>query len=310
MSRGVRLAAVIVEWFLRAKLVLFRAMYAATLPFNADARVSETQPKLQRARGSLRLKFKARDLKTIPAELYQDGALKTRLLRRRENASEAVVINTSGGLTGGDEIDILVAAEAEAQVTLSSQACEKIYRSPGDDAFIHTAFKVSSSASIEWLAQPTILFDGACLRRTTTVEVADGGSFLGVEGLVFGRTAMDEQMRSGRIADGWKIRRAGRLVYADTFRVDGNIQTSLDRPFLLGGNRAAATLLYVAQNAEARREAMQAAALHVSGVAGVSAWNGLLVMRMAAGDGYTLVRDLKFILETFRGRALPRTWAI
>ena len=87
-------------------------MYAAPLPPNADISVSETHPKLQRTRGSLKLRFTARGLKTVPAELYQESALKARVLTKRENPCEAVVINTAGGLTGGDEIDILVAAEA------------------------------------------------------------------------------------------------------------------------------------------------------------------------------------------------------
>jgi len=285
-------------------------MYAATLPLNADNSVSETHPKLQRTRGCLKLKFKTRGLKTVPVELFQESALKARLLTRRANTCEAVVINTAGGLTGGDEIDILVAAEASAHVMLSSQACEKIYRSSGSDSCIRAAFEVGSRATVEWLAQPTILFDGACLHRASTVDIADGGSFLGVEGLVFGRTAMKEQMRNGRIADGWKIRRGGTLIYADTLRVAGDIQAALDRPFLLGGRRAVATLLYVAPDAEAKREAMQETVDHLSGVAGVSAWNGLLVMRVAASDGYALGCDLKVILEAFRGRALPRTWTI
>lgn len=282
-------------------------MLAAALPLSADARVSETR--LQRTRGRLKLEFVARDAETVAHSLYQEGALKARMLASQASGAEGVIINTAGGLTGGDEVEIAVTAGARTHVTLSGQACEKIYRSPGNDSRIQAELQIDSGARLEWLAQPTILFNRACLHRTTTVAIADDAQFLGIEALVFGRTAMGEKMRSGRVFDGWKVSRGRQLIYADTFRLDGEIEAALERPFLLAGNGAVASLIYVAPDAEAKLPPMQELLADMPH-AGVSAWNGFLVARIVAPDGYELGRNLAYVLAALRDRALPRTWII
>lgn len=282
-------------------------MLAAALPLSADASVSETR--LQRTRGRLNLEFVARGAKTTARTLYQEGALKARMLASQAAGAEGVVINTAGGLTGGDELDIVIAARARTHVTLSGQACEKIYRSAGDDSRILTTLHVDVGARMEWLAQPTILFDRACLHRATIVDVAEDAQFLGIEALVFGRTAMGEKMHSGRVYDGWKISRDGKLIYADTFRLEGEIEATLQRPFVLAGNSAVASLIYVAPDAEAKLAHMQEILADIPH-AGVSAWNGLMAVRIAAPDSYELGRNLAYILASLRGCALPRTWII
>jgi urease accessory protein len=284
-------------------------MFAATLPFKADGALSPARPNFQRTTGELRLAFTVRDSVTAPFEMYQEGALKVRLPRLRVGAPEAVIINTAGGLTGGDSVKIAARVGEGASAVISGQACEKIYKSSGGDACISTTLKLEHGAAFEWLVQPTILFDRGRLRRTMSVDMAADATLLAVEAVVFGRTAMDEAVTTGFVSDTWRIRRDGVLVYADTFRVADDIKTTLAAPAVLAGHRAMASLIYAAPEAEARRDEMREIIADMKDAA-VSAWNGLMVTRLAAVDGYSLTRDLIAVLTRFRRAPMPRVWMI
>lgn len=277
-------------------------MFDATSPFEAD-----TAPVLQRTRGALRLAFAARDAISAVQQFYQEGALKARLPRQYEGVPEAVIINTAGGLTGGDAVGIDVAVGQGAGAVISGQACEKIYKSAGGEARVASTITLESQAALDWLVQPTILFDRARLRRTMQVNMAADAAFLGVEAIVFGRTAMDEAVNTGFVSDTWRIRRDGTLVYADTFRLDGEVGAALAHASVLSGRRAMANLVYAAPDAEARLDDMRALLTDIE-CAAASAWNGLLVARIAAADGYTLTRHLVAVLAGFRRRPMPRVW--
>jgi urease accessory protein len=241
--------------------------------------VLQTLSWLPRTEGAARLSFARRDEQTRLDVLYQAGAARVRFPRPATGAPpEAVLLNTAGGLTGGDHMSLDVTLGARAEATLA------------------------------WLPQATILFDGSRLDRRTDVQLAGDACFLGVEFLIFGRQAMGEDVHLGACQDAWRIRRDGALVFADTFRVGGAIAAALDRPATLTGARAAVMLIYVAADAASRLEAVRAMLEGVESVAGASAWNGLLVVRASARDGRTLQGDIAPVAQALSGRPLPRVW--
>ncbi|HBC09391.1 MAG TPA: urease accessory protein, partial [Rhodospirillaceae bacterium] len=74
---------------------------------------------------------------------------------------EAVLLNTAGGLTGGDVYGTEALAGPDAFLTLTSQACERVYRATGDQpARVETRLSADAGARLHWLPQETILFDG------------------------------------------------------------------------------------------------------------------------------------------------------
>ncbi|MBI1285866.1 MAG: urease accessory protein [Thiobacillus sp.] len=288
-------------------------MFAATSPFRAEPlRASpDFPPVLQRTTGSLRLAFAARDGLTTARVLYQEAALKVRLPKVRGIPPEAVMINTAGGLTGGDSVSVSVDMDAGASAVVTGQACEKIYKSSGGAARISTALTLASGAALSWLVQPTIMFDHARMHRSMQVDMAADATLLALESIVFGRTAMDEAVNVGFVADTWRIRRAGRLIYADTFRVDGDVAGAVANPAVLAGNKAMATMIYVGPDAESRRDDMRAIITETGlDLAAVSAWDGMMITRLAACDGYTLAQNLVAVLTRFRRAAVPRVWMI
>jgi urease accessory protein len=272
--------------------------------------VLQTHSWLPRTEGSVRLGFVRRGSETALATLHQAGAMRARFPKPDAGAApEAVLLNTAGGLTGGDHIEVYVKMAAGAAATVTTAAAEKVYRARDtDETAIRVTIALEAGARLGWLPQPTILFDQARLDRATDVELAADATFLGVEMLIFGRMAMGEDVRGGACRDRWRVRRDGRLVFADTFRTDGPIAAILDRKATFDGARASAMLLYVAPDAAARLEEVRAALEGCASAAGASVWNGLLAVRALAPNGRTLQRDVARLVVLLSGRRLPRVW--
>lgn len=221
---------------------------------------------------------------------------------------EAVLVNTGGGLLGGDRVALAVRAGANCELMVTSQSAEKVYRAVAKPSEIQLALEAGSAARLHWLPQETILFSGAKLTRRIEADIASDSELVIGEAVVFGRLAMGEVLRGGLLADRWRIRRSGRLDFAEDLRLDGDLSSLLDRPALGGGARAAATFLLMAPDAEARLEKARAL-LDDAGIAcGASAWEGKLVARLLAPDPEPLRRTLSALMTNLTGRPAPRFW--
>lgn len=216
------------------------------------------------------------------------------------------MLNTAGGVAGGDRFEIEAEVAPGAELVLTTAAAEKHYRSHGPAADVVVRLRVHAGATLAWLPQETILFDGARLRRTIELECEEGARAILAEGLVFGRAGMLEQVRSGDLLDRWRIRRSGRLVYADTLRLRGDIAQKLASRVVAAGSTALATIL-VLPAGEKESEAVRAIASCCAGEVGVSAWNGLAAVRFCAQSGAELRADMGAVLKAL-GATLPRLW--
>ena len=264
---------------------------------------------LERARGIARLAVSADGLHTRLVENYQSGSAKIRFPRAHAgDPFTAVLVNTAGGITGGDRFSWSVTVGKSASATVTAQAAERIYRRTSGDATVETCLSVADSGALDWLPQETILFDRSSLKRTLTADVAPSAHLLAVESIVLGRTAMGETTRDVTVRDSWRIRRGGRLVFADGLRFDGNTAVTLAGTATGKGAKALATIVLVAPEAESVIDRARSALIDSAGEAGVSAWNGMLVARLIAPDGQALRTDVVRLIETLRGRAMPRVW--
>ena len=227
---------------------------------------------------------------------------------RPSGACEGVLVNTGGGLTGGDRMALDAAVRSGAEAVLTTQSAEKIYRSDGADTEVTLRLAVESHAQLDWLPQEQILFDGARLSRTLEAAVSGSARLLLVESTVFGRTARAEVLATGAFRDRWRIRRDGRLILAESVCLEGAIGCTLARPAVAGGANAVATVLLVAPDAESRRDDAREALAGAGSECGVTAWNGMLLARFLSHDGAPLRADLARFLHHLRGRPLPRSW--
>jgi len=263
---------------------------------------------MQRAYGRARIVFDERNGATHLNRLYQEGAAKVRFPRPTDMTQEAVLINTAGGLTGGDSFATEVLLRARAKAVVTTQACERIYRSTGPKAHVSATVEVGADSSLCWLPQETILFDGGRLARRFEADLTASAELLVLEAVIFGREAMGETVHDGFFHDRWRIRREGVLLAADDLRFDGEIASLLARPAVLNGNRAMATALLVAPDCERLLDPVREA---LGAAGGASAWKGKLLVRVIAADGFELRRSLLPALSVLmNGRTLPKVWQI
>lgn len=298
----------------------------ATHPARAHRRVHQSQSeqgappqaRLQaqpRAHGRVRIAARLRAGKPVLAELHQRGSARALFPHERSGELAAVLLNTAGGVTGGDRFACEAQTADGTALTLTTQAAERAYRAqPGEVARIDTRLVLGAASRIDWLPQETILFDGAALERSLTVDMAADARLLAVEAVILGRRAMGEQVLCAHLIDRWRIRRAGRLVYADTLRLSGPVAAIAAGPAAFGPNRVAATVVYVCPDAADRVSAARAflsEAEDTSGVeAAASVRDGVLVARLLAPDAHRLRRVLVGLLSGLRGAPLPRVWTI
>ena len=278
--------------------------YGKAIP-NMDVRTTK-QP---RARGAVRLRFERGNAGTRLSGLHQSGSLRALFPRGGAKALQAVLTNTSGGVTGGDRFETEIVVDAGARATLTTQAAERAYRAqPGQVGRIRTRASVAGGGRLNWLPQETILFDGCDLDRRIEVALEADGSLLLVEPLVFGRTAMGEVVRQGRFCDHVEISRGGRLVFLDRVLLDGDIAAVLDRPAIAAGGCAAALVVFVDASAERRLDAVRAGLPEAAGVSLIAP--DIMVMRLVAQDGFALRAGLLPAIDALHDEILPRPWMI
>ncbi|MGR9077847.1 urease accessory protein UreD [Rhizobium leguminosarum] len=266
---------------------------------------ASTRP--QRAEGRGHLAAKLFDGRTRIRELYQEGAAKIRLPDTFDASMEAVIINTAGGLTGGDRMDWSFDAGAGTRIDVTTQACEKIYKASAGTAEVTTSIKVGAQARVDWLPQETILFDRAALSRRLDVDLDEDSEFLAVEAVLLGRKAMGETVETGLFRDRWRIRRSGRLIHAEELRLSDGVAALAARQAVLGGQVAFATLLYAGPLSEAYLGKVRP--LVEGSMGGASAWDGKLVVRLAAADGFSLRKILIPVISALRnGAPVPKVW--
>jgi urease accessory protein len=260
-----------------------------------------------RARGAVAFDVRSVDGVTRRGALHESGSLRVRFPSPEGEGLSAVFVNTAGGVAGGDRFDIEIAAGEGARLTLTTAAAEKVYRATGQAAELNIALKVANGAHLSWLPQETILFDGAKMSRHIDIDLAEGASLLLCEIAVFGRAAMGERMEQGAFVDRWRVRRGGKLVLAETVRLEGDIGAKLSQAAVANGGVAIGTAL-IAPGDEALVERVREIASSFGGEAAISAWNGFAMARFCAQDAARLRADMMAVLGRVSPNPLPRLW--
>ena len=244
---------------------------------------------------------------TQRSRVSEEGSLRVRCPGPRTAELEAVIVNTAGGMAGGDRFNLDVTVEPGARLVVTTAAAEKVYRTLEPDATIDVKLAIGAGGSLAWLPQETILFDRARLRRSIDIDLAADARLLLAEAIVFGRSGMGETVDESRLLDRWRVRRNGMLIHAEAMRLDGAVARKLAEPAVAKGGVAVATVLVVPGDEEIAA-AVRVLGDEFRGEVGVSAWNGFAVARLCAADGAALRHDLVAVLTAVRGTALPRLW--
>ena len=270
---------------------------------------------LQRADGCGRIVLSGSENGTRIEDVFERSP--TRILFPRSGdrpVEEAVLINTGGGVAGGDRLECSVTALPGASIAVTSQAAEKVYRALDDSARLETRLEAREFARLAWLPQETIVFNGARIHRTTEIEVFSGSELLALEWLVLGRAAHGEIWIGGNIRESWRVKKDGQLIWADSFRITDEVFAHLNRKALLSGSSAIATLIYFGPCLNERLELLREIISRLECDGAATLVNGLIVVRFAARESSDLKRALRSFLRQFvpEGSSgpfrVPRMW--
>lgn len=265
--------------------------------------VTPAQP---RTRGAVRLSVKRAARRSVIDGLRQSGAYKA-LFPRAGDMLQSILINTSGGVTGGDRLDLAATVGPGAALSLTTQAAERAYRSrDGDHGHVTSHVRAGAGAVLHWLPQELILYDGSAMTRRLEIDLAGDARLLMVEPVIFGRIAMGEVLASGAFHDEITVRRAGRPLYRDATRLSGDIGARLARPAVAAGAGAMASLLFVDPRAGALLDRVRA---HLPAAGGASLLApDVMALRLLAPDSHALRRSLLPVLDLLSDGTLPISW--
>lgn len=251
--------------------------------------------RLRRDGGSVRL-----------VDLRQQGSAKA-ILPRVAGAPEVVFLNTSGGLTGGDRLSYRVTLGDGIQAVATTQTAERAYRASSGAARVDVDLDVGANGWIDWLPQETILFDASSLDRQTRINLAPGAGCLALEAVVLGRHAMGERVQTLAFRDRREIRLAGRLVHLEPLALDHAALAAGEA--VLGGARCFASLVMVGSGVGDALGPLRRVLCEPGVTAAASSFDGRLVLRAMAADGWPLRRQIARALSVLRhGAVLPRVW--
>ena len=271
--------------------------------------------------GAAEIGFAWRAGRTRLAHLYERDPL--RVLRPAAEPGEpplAALVLTSGGLVGGDRLDIAVRLGPQTAAHVTAAAAEKVYRSLGKTTLVRQSLGVGADAALEYLPPETILFDGARLDRKTIIDLAPGAAFLGGDLVVFGRRARGEGFTRGGLREVWEVSREGALTWGDALDLGGDVAGAVADPACFDGAAAYATLILAPRGARPgefvgpARAVLSAASGNLR--AGVTAIAGLVVARWLAADALALRRAYADLVCHWRSAALglparlPRLWHV
>lgn len=252
---------------------------------------------LQRAEGCLQIVLKGSDKGTRLVDFFQRSPIRMMFPTVDGATKEAVLVNTAGGIAGGDRIEIRVTAVMNASIAITSQAAEKVYRALDQPACISTKLTVGDSARLSWLPQETIAFNHGQLSRKTEIECSSGAELLALEWLVLGRTAYGEEMVAGQITDSWRLKRDGQLAWADTFRITTEVFPQLRRKSLLANCKAVGTMVYMGPCVDSKLKFLTDIVGSLECCCAVTVVSEVIVVRFAAEDASDMRLALRNLLR-------------
>ena len=260
--------------------------------------------KLQRATGHL--SFRVSQKRVL--RMYQSGSAKLMLPNTQTDMMEAVIVNTSGGMTDGDILNIDVETE-DCALAMTTQTAERVYRSGGTrPAKVNINLSISDTADFHWLPQETIVFNHSKFDRTLTINLSSCSNCLVAETIVLGRQAMGENICDCKLIDNWRVFRDGKLFHAESLRLSDEVSKIITTPAGGNGARLLSTIFYVGNNLEQVADRVADLIKQISSNCALSCWDDRLVVRLVSAHSASARKDIERLLLAIRQQPLPRVW--
>ena len=263
------------------------------------------------------ISFESKDEKTYLKDLYQKNPVKILFPKKLSNEiNTAAFVTTSGGIVGGDKLDIIVKTCKKSEVQLYQQAAEKVYKNHKKPSIINISLTSEEGSWLEWLPQETILFENSNYIKKNSLHVNTNGRLMVGEILFLGRHAMGEINTKATIREIWEIFFDDRLIWLDNFYID-DMDYIVKHPAGLNGANAFASIFYISANVsnyidEARKIINEFTNIRI----GITVVDNVFICKILSCDQYLLRKNYGIIWAKFRKlfgnyqAILPRLWYV
>ena len=227
----------------------------------------------------------------------------------------SIIVHPPGGIAAGDALKLELRLGEGAAALLTTPGAGKWYKSMGPKASLAQHFDIGRGAVLEWLPQPTIVFDAARAETKTEVRLHDEGLYLGWEMSCMGRTASGERFNSGELRQRTEVWQQGRRLWCEYARLAGD-DAMLASAAGLAGCTVSATLIAAGKDiGKELLEDCRGIAPEAGEHSGITALPRVLLARYLGHSGEAAMQYFIALWSLLRpalaGRSavLPRIWA-
>ena len=175
-------------------------------------------------RAELRLAFERVGDRTVLARRRHRGPLVVQkpLYPEGPGLCQCVIVHPPAGIVADDRLSLAVSLGAKTCVQLTTPGAAKWYRSSGPEASQTIVARLDDDATLEWLPQGTIVYDGARARSAMTVDLGERSTFIGADVVALGRRASGERFRCGVWHQRIDIVQSGAFLWSERAVIDGS----------------------------------------------------------------------------------------
>ena len=258
---------------------------------------------LQRSNGKIDIELLDNDF----SKFFQSGCCKILNPKNYNEFKELVLINTAGGITCNDNIDINANIN-NSKLSICTQAAEKIYAGIGDPARVEININLNNS-TMYWLPKELILFDNSKLRRNININLSDNSNLIFCETTIFGRKAMSEKIKNISFSDQWKIYSNSSIKHFEAINIKGSTIDNFNNNYTFSNQSSLSTILIfgdiVHQLESVLRKVIKNLRNHYCEM---TKFDDKIIIRCLADDNYDLKKTLNIIMKNVINDKLPKSW--
>ena len=258
---------------------------------------------LQRSNGKIDIEL----LDNNFSKFFQSGCCKILNPKNYNEFKELVLINTAGGITCNDNIDINANIN-NSKLSICTQAAEKIYAGIGDPARVEININLNNS-TMYWLPKELILFDNSKLRRNININLLDNSNLIFCETTIFGRKAMSEKIKNISFSDQWKIYSNSSIKHFEAINIKGSTIDNFKNNYTFSNQSSLSTILIFGDIVHQLESVLRKVKKNLGNhFCEMTKFDDKIIIRCLADDNYDLKKTLNIIMKNVINDKLPKSW--
>ena len=258
---------------------------------------------LQRSNGKIDIELLDNDF----SKFFQSGCCKILNPKNYNEFKELVLINTAGGITCNDNIDINANIN-NSKLSICTQAAEKIYAGIGDPARVEININLNNS-TMYWLPKELILFDNSKLRRNININLSGNSNLIFCETTIFGRKAMSEKIKNISFSDQWKIYSNSSIKHFEAINIKGSTIDNFNNNYTFSNQSSLSTILIFGDIVHQLESVLRKVKKNLGNhYCEMTKFDDKIIIRCLADNNYDLKKTLNIIMKNVINDKLPKSW--